>query len=67
MNLFLKYLFFRPISSGWEILKKCISLEGMLLGNTQFDNLTLDTWTLAPPEDTWYDVILWVLGVLGKG
>ena len=33
MNLFLKYLFFRPISAGWEIWKKRIYLEGMLLGN----------------------------------
>ena len=33
MNLILKYLFFRPISAGWEIWKKRIYLEGMLLGN----------------------------------
>ena len=26
-----------------------------------------DTWTLAPPEDTCYGVIPWVLRVLGQG
>ena len=26
-----------------------------------------DTWTLAPPEDRWYGVVLWVLRVLGQG
>ena len=25
------------------------------------------SWALLPPEDTWYDVILWMLGVLGQG
>ena len=40
----------------------------LVLANSLFSlrdiNLTLG---LLPPEDTWYDVILWVLGVLGQG
>ena len=41
----------------------------LVLANSLFSlrDINLTAWTHAPPEDTWYGVILWVLRVLGQG